>query len=135
VNSNGHVSGILPTDPFDQTLGRLLGLPNGAHTDPSVVQAVDFYGNATAYIVQTVKHDGGESAFVTIVASGGTLRVMLPPEVLRTIERQREATRTKVRRRHGKRLADERKAAGLAPAFMKNPGAGRRTAKTTRRAR
>jgi hypothetical protein len=116
----------LPTDPFDQTLARLLGLPNGAHTDPTVVQAVDFYGNATAYIVQTVKYDEGEIAFVTIVAATGTTRVVLPPKVLATIDRQRTSTQTQVRRRHGKRLAAERKAAGLAPAFMSNPGKGKR---------
>lgn len=37
----------LPTDPFDQALARLTGLPNGAHTQPTVIQDVDFYGNTT----------------------------------------------------------------------------------------
>jgi len=107
----------LPTDAFDRTLAQLIGLPNGAHTDPTVVQAQDFYGNTTAYIVQTVKWDEGDTTFVTVVNAEGSRRFILPPTVLRTIDRQREAALTKVRRRHGKRLADERLKAGVVPGF------------------
>ncbi len=76
---------ILPTDQFDKLLSRLIGLPNGAHTQPTVVQAVDFYGNTTSYMVQTARTEEGPTVFLTQV----------------------NAT-TQIRRRHGKRLAEER---------------------------
>ena len=98
---------ILPTDRFDQALSRLLGLPNGAHTQPAVIQAVDFYGNVTSYMVQTVKTEEGATAFITQVNAAGSIRYILPPAVLRAIDRQQEATTTMIRRRHGKRLAEE----------------------------
>ena len=110
-------SGVLPTDPFDLMLDRLTGLPNGAHTQPVVRQAHDFYGNVTQFIIQTVRHDEGETTFITQVNANGRDRFVLPPTVLETIERQRDAVSKMVRSRHGKRLAEERKAAGWTPTF------------------
>lgn len=102
----------LPTDQFDQLLSRLIGLPNGAHTQPSVVQAVDFYGNTTSFMVQTVKTEEGPTVFVTQVNAAGSARFIIPPSVVRLIDRQRDTTTTQIRRRHGKRLAEERGGAG-----------------------
>lgn len=102
------VSGILPTDPFDKLLSSKIGLPNGAHTAPAVVQDVDFYGNTTQFIVQTVRTEKGAMAFVTQVNSRGSERFILPPGLLKLIDRQRGATITQVRRRHGQRIAEER---------------------------
>lgn len=110
-------SPVLPTDSFDQALARLVGLPNGASTQPIVVQTTDFYGKTTQHVVQTVKHDEGESVFLTEITAEGTRRFVVPPKVVATISRQRDAVSTIVRRRHGRRLAEERKAAGLLPTF------------------
>jgi len=105
-------SSVLPTDPFDLHLSKLIGLPNGAHVQPAVVQDIDYYGNVTAYMVQTVKTDTGQTVFVTQVGAREPKRYILPPAVLRLIDRQRDATTTQIRRRHGKRLAAERAATG-----------------------
>ncbi len=99
---------ILPTDQFDKLLSRLIGLPNGAHTQPTVVQAVDFYGNTTSYMVQTARTEEGPTVFLTQVNASGSARFILPPAVLRLIDRQRDTATTQIRRRHGKRLAEER---------------------------
>jgi hypothetical protein len=121
------VTESLPTDAFDALLSRLIGLPNGAHTQPAVVQSIDFYGNTTSYMVQTVRTDEGVTAFVTQVNADGSARSILPQSVLAVIDRQRAAITTKLRRRHGKRIAEERAAAGIKPGFMKNaPLAGTR---------
>lgn len=109
----------LPTDPFDKLLYRLMGLPNGAHTAPSVIQSIDFYGNVTSYMVQTVRTEQGATAFVTQVNAQGSQRYMLPQAILAVIDRQRESITTQLRRRHGRRIAEERKAQGLEPGFMK----------------
>lgn len=114
------VTQTLPTDPFDKLLSTMIGLPNGAHTAPAVVQHVDFYGNVTSYMVQTVRtEEQGVTAFVTMVNAQGSQRFILPQSVLAVIDRQRDSNTTQLRRRHGRRLAEERKAAGIAPGFMK----------------
>jgi len=110
-------SEILPTDPFDLALSKLTGHPNGAHTQPAVVQAMDFYGNVSSFMVQTVKWDEGSSVFVTQVNATGSLRYVLPPAVMRTITRQQDAVSLMVRRRHGKRLAEQARAEGRTPTF------------------
>lgn len=109
----------LPTDIFDRMLSTMIGLPNGAHTQPTVVQAIDFYGNTTSYMIQTVRTDEGVTAFVTQVNAAGSVRYMLPQHVLATIDRQRAAITTKIRRRHGRRIAEERMAAGIQPGFLR----------------
>jgi hypothetical protein len=114
------------TDSFDSLLSRLIGLPNGAHTQPAVVQSIDFYGNATSFMIQTVRTDEGSTSFVTQVNAQGSVRFILPPAVLATLDRQRDALTTKIRRRHGKRIAEERKAAGIEPGFMKGKRKGRK---------
>ena len=119
------VTAARPTDEFDNMLSRLIGLPNGAHTQPTVVQSIDFYGNTTSFMIQTVRTDEGVTAFVTQVNAQGSARYILPPHVLAVLGRQRDALATKIRRRHGKRIAEERKAAGIEPGFLRKKGRGR----------
>lgn len=118
--SEHRVTASLPSDPFDKLLSRLIGLPNGAHAQPAVVQAMDFYGHTTSFMIQTVRTDEGVTAFVTQVNAQGSVRIILPQNVLAVIDRQRAAITTKLRRRHGRRIAEERAAAGIKPGFMKN---------------
>jgi hypothetical protein len=107
-------SPILPTDAFDLALARLQGHPNGAATQP------------------TVKHDAGDSIFVQAVNAAGNTRLVLPPKVADVIARQHDSVVTQVRRRHGKRLAEDRKAAGIVPPGF-TPEARRKAAKTRAR--
>ena len=113
------VTAARTTDQFDKLLSSLIGLPNGAHTKPAVVQDIDFYGNATSYMIQTVRTEEGLTAFVTQVNAQGSVRSILPERVLATIDRQRSSITTQLRRRHGRRLAEERAAEGIAPGFMR----------------
>lgn len=118
-NREHKVTAARTKDPFDSMLSGMIGLPNGAHTKPAVVQAIDFYGNATSYLVQTVRTDESITAFVTQVSAAGSVRSILPQSVLAVIDRQRSSITTKLRRRHGKRIAEERMAAGEQPGFMR----------------
>lgn len=114
------VTASRPTDQFDRTLSSMIGLPNGANTQPTVIQHIDFYGNTTSYMVQTARtEEDGVVAFVTQVNAEGSVRYILPQVVLQTIDRQRDSITTQLRRRHGKRLAQERAAAGIQPGFMR----------------
>lgn len=112
------VSAARTSDPFDRMLSDMVGLPNGAHAKPAVVQAIDFYGNTTSYMIQTVRTDETITAFVTQVNSQGSVRTILPQSVLAAIDRQRASITKKIRRRNGRRIAEERAAAGIKP-FMK----------------
>lgn len=133
---------LLPTDPFDQQLSKLIGLPNGAHTSQAVVQAVDFYGKSTSYIVQTVRHEDEKgnvthTTFVQQMNAAGAARYILPGAVLRTISRQIDSTTVQVRRRNGRRQAEERGAVGR-PVFtpeMRAKAAETRKRNTARRRR
>ena len=120
MSDDHKVTAARPTDPFDAMLSRMIGLPNGAHTNPAVVQVIDFYGNATSYMIQTVRtEEQGHTSFITMVTAAGSTRSILPQAVLSAIDRQRGSLTTQIRRRHGRRLAEERKAAGIEPGFMK----------------
>lgn len=128
----------LPTDAYDNALARLSDLPNGAHTKPAIVQAQDFYGNVTQFTVQTVKWDEGETVFVTQLNAHGSDRFVLPPTVTAMIGRQKDAVSLMVRRRIGRRLAAERKAAGTMPTFtpeMRAKALATRKAKARKRAK
>jgi hypothetical protein len=102
-------SRILPTDPFDILLDKLIGLPNGAHTRQDWLQVRDDYGNSTSYSSQLVRTEQGQHAFIQVVNAGVVpVRIVLPPKLLAMIDRQRDQNSTTVRRRHGRRLAEER---------------------------
>lgn len=120
-------SGFLPTDAYDQQLQQLTGLPGGAHCNPVVVQTSDFYGNTTQNMVQTVRTpEEGDYVFITAVNARGVVRFVLPPRVLATVDRQRETNSTKVRRRNGRRIAQERKDRGELPGFMRAKKKGKK---------
>ena len=134
-------SKVLPTDPFDLALSGLMGHPDGAHTQPAVLQHIDPYGNVTSYMVQTVRWAEGSSVFITQVSAANERpqRYVLPPKVLTLIQRQLDSVSTMVRRRHGKRLAEERAASGqqtvFTPEMRKKALATRRAKAAKRRAR
>lgn len=109
----------ITTDPYDRLLSSMIGLPNGAHTKIAAVQHIDFYGHSTTYNIQSVRTDEGVTTFVTQVDAHGSVRFILPTRVLASIDRQRASLTAQIRRRHGRRIAEERKAAGHKPGFMK----------------
>lgn len=101
-------SPILPSDQFDLLLSSLIGHPNGGLAPAAVVQDVDFYGNTTQFIVQTVRGTTGTTVFVSQLNSTGAIRYILPQKVLALIDRQRDTVSLQIRRRHGRRIAAER---------------------------
>lgn len=135
----GDTSGLLPTDAFDQMLARLKHLPNGAHTEAKAVQAEDFYGKSTAFIVQTVRTETGDTVFITQVNAEGSARFIIPTDVLKIIDRQRESTLKQIRSRHGRRLVEEGifkpRAGGFTPEMRAKAKATRAAKAVKRKAR
>lgn len=118
-NREHRVTAARTSDPFDKLLSSMIGLPGGAHTKVAAVQYIDFYGNVTTYNIQSVKTDEGVTTFVVQADSAGAVRYILPTKVLGAIDRQRASLTKQVRSRNGKRIAEERMAAGIKPGFMK----------------
>lgn len=112
-------SPVLPTDPFDIALADKMGHQDGAHTAQHTVQTIDPYGNSTTHIVQTVRTAEGDHAFIQQADASGLRRFILPPKVLALIDRQRETTTTIIRRRHGRRLAEQRGPVTFTPEMRK----------------
>jgi hypothetical protein len=109
-------SGNMP-DEFDRLLGQFDGLTDTAQTKQTTIQTITpLLGTSTNHLVQTVRRkDVGDFIFVIEVGSQGARKFVLPPKVADAIARQRDALTTIVQRRHGQRLAAERKAAGILP--------------------
>ena len=113
------VSAARTQDPFDRLLSSLTGLPGGASTKLAAVQHSDFYGHTTTYNIRSVKTDEGVTTFVIVSDANGQARFILPPSALAVIDRQRKSLTKQVRSRNGKRIAEERMAAGIKPGFLK----------------
>lgn len=116
---------------FDRTMGNLHGLPDVVQTKPSTIRAtLPLIGLHQSYIVQTFRQRDGQgkdartkdTIFLETVAdsvNGGSIRLVIPPEVADAIARQRDSLGTMNRKKSAKRVAAERKAAGIVPGFMK----------------
>jgi hypothetical protein len=72
-------------------------------------------GDVLTYLVETIRHEGGDTIFIEVTSKDGTIRVVLPPKVANTIARQRDALTKKTRQRVGREQAAERKAQGIEP--------------------
>jgi len=59
------------------------------------------------------------TTFVMQANASGSVRYILPTKVLAAIDRQRASLTKQVRSRNGRRIAEERAAAGIRPGFMK----------------
>ena len=125
---------------YDRQLGSWTGLTEVLHTRQSVVRVMEpLVGVAETIIVQTYRHrELGDKIFLEHVGRGGIVtRLVLPDKVAAAINRQREQLSKMARRRAGKQRAEEDKAAGIVPGYMrpgaKKPTRGKRKAKRKRR--
>lgn len=99
----------LPTDDYSKTLRQLQAHP-GAVEKTSMIDLVDFLGNAETWIVKTIRVDGKDTAFLQRVNADGGARWVLPAEVTDALARQRDAATTVNRKRGARQAAATRKA-------------------------
>lgn len=112
------------SDIFDETLRSVCGEQDATETKPTTIRALTPVTQlAQTFIVQTVRHDGGDTIFVEYMSGEESFRVPLPPAVADCIARQRDALTTKNRKRAAKAEAARRKAQGIQPAFLRVEGA------------
>lgn len=113
-----------PVDKFDRALGALVGIPDVIHTAPTTVRATTpIVGSAQTFIVQTFRQrdedKSGDTVFLEYVDERGTVRIVIPPAVTKVIARQRDALTDRARSKAAKAVAEDRKARGIKPGFMK----------------
>lgn len=110
-----------PSRSYDRVMAALDGLPDSARSRPSPVRVITpMLGNVETFIVQTFRQkEEGDFIFIEHTGPDGYERYYIPPEVVRVLMRQRDQLETQNRRRAGRTLAAERKAAGIAPAFLR----------------
>lgn len=116
---------------FDRTLGSLVGIPGVLSTSPTTVRATTpMTGEAQTFIVQTFRQrdeskdddrtgPANEYVFLEYVDDAGSTRIVVPPNVVRVILRQHDALTTRARRRGARAAAEDRKARGIVPGFMR----------------
>ena len=108
-------------DTYDRQIGALKGLPDVIEVKPSTVRvSIPLLGLSQTFIVQTIRQRGvGDHVFLETVSRDGAIRIVLPPQVADAIARQRDTLTAKSRSKAARTLAQERKARGELPAFLK----------------
>lgn len=106
---------------FDRMIGTLHELPDVVKTKATTMRVVPTFGMGTyVYVVQTMRQkDIGDSIFLENVSENGTMRIVIPPAVADCIARQRDQLTKKSRSRAGKARAEDMKARGIKPGFMR----------------
>lgn len=109
-------------DQFDRTIGSMDGLPDTVKTKESTIRAhTPVFGLSQTFIIQTYRQkEAGDTIFIEFVGADGSLRLVLPPVVSNVIARQRDALTGKVRSKTAKAQAQDRKARGVLPGFMRS---------------
>lgn len=69
--------------------------------------------------VETYRIDGQDTIFLECYGDAGQVRLVIPPAIARIVVRQYDALGGKSRRRAAAASAQERKDAGIEPAFLK----------------
>jgi hypothetical protein len=108
-------------DRFERQLGLLHGLPDVVETKPTTIRYIEpLLGTSQTFILQTVRQrEVGDHLFLEYVDAEGSQRLVIPPKVVEVIARQREALTKSAQRKHGRRVAAERKARGESPGFLR----------------
>lgn len=103
---------------YDRMYGNLLDV--SLHTKPSTVKVIQpLTGRAETFIIQTLRHEGGDYIFIECADENGLVRIVLPPKVSQAAASQREALTKKGRSNASKAAMRSRIANGYVPTFKK----------------
>lgn len=106
---------------FDKAVGSLSGLPDVVKSKATTLRVIPTFGfGSHTYIIQTFRQrEIGDSIFLEVGSADGNTRLVIPPAVADVIARQRDQLTTKSRSKAGKARAEDMKARGIAPGFMR----------------
>lgn len=104
---------------YDRQYAGLLG-GNNLQTKATTVESVNsIIGEAETFIVQTIRDEDGDHIALKYMDKNGNTRLILPPKVCQTIERQHNALTSRSRSIASKAVAKERMDRGELPGFMR----------------
>jgi len=108
-------------DKFDRLHGALEGLPDVTKVKPStIITHEPLIGATQTFFIQTLRQrEQGDTIFIQYVDDEGAIRIAIPPAAADAIARQRDALTSKSRKRAGREQAEQRKARGEQPAFLR----------------
>jgi len=112
----------LPRDEYSESLRQTSNHPE-AVVKRTTIDIEDFHGNTVTWVVKTVRIEGEDTVFLQRNDAKGGDRFVLPPRVTAALARHRDGAVTATRRNVGRRIAADRKALGIAPAFLKKVSA------------
>jgi len=106
---------------FDRAISTLSTLPDVVKSKATTMRVLPPFGlGSHTYIVQTFRQrEIGDSVFLEITSEGNATRIVIPPDVAECIARQRDQLTFKSRSRAGTRRAEEMKAKGILPGFLR----------------
>lgn len=106
---------------FDRTIQAIHGKPDVINTKASTVRSMTpIHELPQTFIVQTYRQaEVGDFCFVEYIDGEGSVRIVLPPQVMDAIARQRDSLTDKNRKVAGQRRAAADKAAGRVPGFQR----------------
>ena len=103
---------------FDRIYGGLLDV--SLKTSPTTIKAVQpITGESETWIIQTLRHEDGDTVFIEHIDGAGVVREALPPKVIAAIVRHRDSLTTRSRSIRGKASIAARQAAGEVIGFRK----------------
>lgn len=120
ANENGS-SQAMP-DYYDRQLGQLHDLPDVVKTKPSTIRTVPpmGVGGTQVWVIQTYRQrERGDTIFLEVIGNAGATRLVIPPQVAGLIARQHDSLTSKVRSRAAKATAEDLKARGIKPGFLR----------------
>lgn len=123
------MSDTIPTDLFSRRRREMSDNP-GALGSGSTIHVRDFYGNAETWVVETLRVDGSETAFIQRNAADGGMRLVLPPEVMAAMRRHQDSNERRARRRGARQALETKRAKGQQ---IGNPDALRKARRVRRR--
>jgi len=101
----------IPRDEFS-TLRRSLVDNPGTVEASSRIDIADFYGRLETWTVDTFRVDGDTTAFIQRMSAEGSIRLVLPPQVMRALARQTMSAVEKLRARAARKAVATRIARG-----------------------
>ena len=104
---------------FDRAVAGLQGGNNLAAKATTIEHVDPIVGEAETFIVQTIRDQQGDHVVIKFVDKSGVMRLILPPKVVSTIVRQRDALTARGRSNNARATAKARMERGEVPGFMR----------------
>lgn len=132
LESNGEKGSGALGDYFDRVKRALDGKPGVTHSKLHSIEVKTFFELSQQWTVLTARQrDESEenprsrdTVFLTFLGREGSLRLVVPSDVVDTIVRQRDQLTKKARKRAAKTRAAALKASGYKPTFKKKQKEG-----------